>query len=112
MHFLNINQLTSEQILDIFELTDRLRLSKPEPLLEGRTMILFFPETSLRTRVSFEKGISDLGELILRFRRRRLTKKSTRAMSSAIWRTGGTGSLPGTLTSANWRRCLHTAQFL
>lgn len=75
MHFLNINQFTAEQILDIFELTDRLRLRKSEPLLEGKTMILFFPETSLRTRVSFEKGIRDLGGACIPFPPETLDKK-------------------------------------
>ncbi|WP_339313990.1 ornithine carbamoyltransferase [Paenibacillus sp. FSL M7-0896] len=75
MHFLNINQLTSEQILDIFELTDRLRLRKSEPLLADKTMILFFPQTSLRTRVSFEKGISDLGGACITFPPETLDKK-------------------------------------
>lgn len=75
MHFLNISQLTSEQIHDIFELTDRLRFGNPEPLLEGKTMILFFPETSLRTRVSFERGIRDLGGAYTTFPPETLDKK-------------------------------------
>lgn len=75
MHFLSINQLSSEQVLEIFALTDRLRLNKPAPLLEGKTMILFFPETSLRTRVSFEKGIRDLGGAYTTFPPETLDKK-------------------------------------
>ncbi|WP_238649925.1 ornithine carbamoyltransferase [Paenibacillus piscarius] len=75
MHLLNIHQLTSAQIDEIFELTGRLRLSKPEPLLQGKTMILFFPETSLRTRVSFEKGIRDLGGAYITFPPETLDKK-------------------------------------
>ncbi|WP_200905956.1 hypothetical protein [Paenibacillus sp. IHB B 3415] len=77
MHFLDISQLTAEQILEIFELTDQLRYRSPEPLLAGKTMILFFPDTSLRTRISFEKGIRDLGGAYITFPPEALDKKES-----------------------------------
>ncbi|MEK4328868.1 ornithine carbamoyltransferase [Paenibacillus sp. FSL R7-0312] len=77
MHFLDIGQLTAEQILEIFELTDQLRYRSPEPLLDGKTMILFFPDTSLRTRISFEKGIRDLGGAYITFPPDALDKKES-----------------------------------
>ncbi|MFD1775061.1 ornithine carbamoyltransferase [Paenibacillus rhizophilus] len=65
LHFLDIEEWKPEQIQDIFGLTDRLCQNREQPLLQGKTFILFFPESSLRTRVSFEKGIRDLrGEYI------------------------------------------------
>lgn len=103
--FLNINQLTSEQILDIFELTDRLRLRQSEPLLEGKTMILFFPETSLRTRVSFEKGIRDLGGACITFPPETLEKKEAPGDIVRYLENWGMASSPEHLTSANWRSC-------
>lgn len=36
MHFLDISQLTAEQILEIFELTDQLRYRSPEPYLQEK----------------------------------------------------------------------------
>lgn len=61
VHLLDIKQLSSCQITEIFNLTKRLKLKKEGPLLDGKNFILFFPETSLRTRITFEKGIKDLG---------------------------------------------------
>lgn len=111
MHFLNINQLTSEQILDIFELTDRLRLRKSEPLLADKTMILFFPQTSLRTRVSFEKGISDLGGACITFPPETLDKKEAPGDIVRYLENWGMASLPESRICANWRSCLHTPLF-
>lgn len=75
MHYLDIRHFTSEQIMDIFELTDQLRYRTSQPLLTGKTFILFFPETSLRTRISFEKGIRDLGGQYIMFPPEALDKK-------------------------------------
>ncbi|MNW54086.1 Ornithine carbamoyltransferase [compost metagenome] len=61
MHFLEIKELTERQVIDIFNLASRLKHNDNRTLLSGRTFVLFFPETSLRTRITFEKGIKDLG---------------------------------------------------
>jgi ornithine carbamoyltransferase len=61
MHLLDISQLSSFQIHEIFELTEKLTLKQEGNILDGKTFILFFPESSLRTRITFEKGIKDLG---------------------------------------------------
>lgn len=61
MHLLDINQLSVEDITSIFNISSDLQRKKETRRLEGKTFALFFPETSLRTRVTFEKGIKDLG---------------------------------------------------
>jgi ornithine carbamoyltransferase len=61
MHFLELCTLSAEQILEIFELTRQLKANQANKIFSGKTFILFFPETSIRTRVTFEKGIRDLG---------------------------------------------------
>ena len=61
MHLLDISQLSSFQIHEIFDLTEKLTLKQEGNILDGKTFILFFPESSLRTRITFEKGIKDLG---------------------------------------------------
>ncbi|WP_337100423.1 ornithine carbamoyltransferase [Paenibacillus sp. YIM B09110] len=61
MNFLDIDNLTSNQIIEIFHLADQLRMGEHKDILKGKTFILFFPENSIRTRVTFEKGIKDLG---------------------------------------------------
>ncbi|MDT3425560.1 ornithine carbamoyltransferase [Paenibacillus forsythiae] len=60
MNFLDIGDWKPEQIQDIFDLTDRLCQNREQPLLQGKTFLLLFPESSLRTRVSFDRGIRDL----------------------------------------------------
>jgi ornithine carbamoyltransferase len=61
VNLLDIEKLTEHQIMEIFQLADALRLGEAPYSLKGKTILLFFPESSLRTRVSFEKGIKDLG---------------------------------------------------
>jgi len=60
MHLLSIKNLRIEDINEIFILADQMQENK-EMLLKGKTFVLFFPESSIRTRLSFEKGIKSLG---------------------------------------------------
>lgn len=75
MHLLDIESLTSLQINELFELTRQLSSEKPAQLLKDKTFILFFPESSLRTRVTFEKGIRDLGGKYMMFPPETLDKR-------------------------------------
>lgn len=61
MHLLSLKDLTRPQIMKIFRLADKLTLQNGSKILKGKTFILFFPQTSIRTRLTFEKGIKDLG---------------------------------------------------
>jgi len=61
MNFLDISELSYQQITDIYRTADGLSLKNDSSSLSGKTFILFFPETSLRTRITFEKGIKELG---------------------------------------------------
>jgi len=64
-HLLKISDLTKEEILRIFSLTEDLKDKSAagvrEPLLPGRVMALIFEKPSLRTRVSFQAGMAHLG---------------------------------------------------
>lgn len=64
-HLLKISDLTREEILRIFVLTEDLKdkyaAGIREPLLPGRVMALIFEKPSLRTRVSFQAGMTHLG---------------------------------------------------
>jgi len=84
MHITQLSTLTPHSIESIFNMADTL---KKEPqrwtkLLDGRHFVLFFPETSLRTRVTFEKGITQLGGKISLFPPSTLDKKE--ALSDVI----------------------------
>jgi len=63
--FLSILDLSREEIGKVFELASELkeksREGKCPQLLSGRSMALIFHKPSLRTRVSFEVGLNQLG---------------------------------------------------
>ena len=64
-HLLTLSDLTSVEIERIFAITEDLKTKFErglrEPLLPGRVMALLFEKQSLRTRVSFEAGMTHLG---------------------------------------------------
>jgi ornithine carbamoyltransferase len=66
-----IQDLTLEEIYQIFELSSSLKLKllsgEPHRLLEGKTLGMIFSKPSTRTRVSFEVGIYQLGGIGMYF---------------------------------------------
>lgn len=60
-HFLRLTDFTPREVFKIFRLADGLGQGRHRGCLEGKTVVLFFPESSLRTRVTFEKGVRLLG---------------------------------------------------
>lgn len=58
----SISDLTSADVERIFDLAARLKKRQaPERKLEGKTLALVFEKPSLRTRVTFEVGMTQLG---------------------------------------------------
>ncbi len=66
-----IQDLTLEEIYQIFELSSSLKMKllsgEPHRLLEGKTLGMIFAKPSTRTRVSFEVGIYQLGGIGMYF---------------------------------------------
>jgi ornithine carbamoyltransferase len=64
-HLLSLSDLTNEEILEILDLADELKLDHKQgihkPLLAGKTLGMIFQKSSTRTRVSFEVGMYQLG---------------------------------------------------
>ncbi len=62
---LSLKDLTRAEIDKIFSLTRRLKREQkrgsPHPILAGKTLAMVFEKPSLRTRVTFETGIFQLG---------------------------------------------------
>ena len=64
-HFLSIGNLSRDEVLQLFRLTaslkGRQKAGDRGTPLTGRTMALIFEKPSLRTRVTFEVGMVQLG---------------------------------------------------
>lgn len=62
---ISISDLEPDQLEAIFSLAQELkrdrRAGQPQPLLAGRTLAMLFEKPSLRTRVTFEAGIVQIG---------------------------------------------------
>jgi ornithine carbamoyltransferase len=65
MNFLNIDDLTREELDDVLtsaiDLKERTARGKTAAALEGGTLAMIFEKPSTRTRVSFETGATQLG---------------------------------------------------
>ncbi len=59
--FLSIAELKKEEVFELLTLTDSLKVQKDVKPLSGKTVAMIFQKPSLRTRVSFEVGIIQLG---------------------------------------------------
>ena len=68
---ISINDLSVEEIYQIFDLSRTLKekkiIGEPHALLAGKTLGMIFTKPSTRTRISFETGIYQLGGLGMYF---------------------------------------------
>jgi len=64
-HLLTLDDLTGEEITALFEMAADLKAKRRagilHPLLSGKTLAMIFEKPSLRTRVTFEAGMTQLG---------------------------------------------------
>jgi len=60
-HFVSQNDLSPREIRTVFDRARQLKRTRLEPLLPGRTLVMFFEKSSTRTRLSFEAGMTQLG---------------------------------------------------
>ena len=60
-----ISDLTRDEVEALFSLAQRLKADRqegwPHPILAGKTLAMIFEKPSLRTRVTFEAGMDQLG---------------------------------------------------
>jgi len=61
MNFIRVTDMTVQDIKRIFTVADSLRTGGSITSLSGRTAVMFFPESSIRTRITFEKGLHCMG---------------------------------------------------
>ncbi len=74
-HFIRLTDFNAKNIFEIFRLADEIKQGKYADILKGKCVVMFFPESSIRTRVSFEKGIHMLGGQTILFTPETLDKK-------------------------------------
>ncbi len=60
-NFISLDDITTEELFELFELADSLKSRFAHPPLAGKTVAMIFQKPSLRTRVSFEVGVHQLG---------------------------------------------------
>lgn len=72
---IRLTDLQSKEIYKIFNIADEICEGKYKDFLKGKSAILFFPASSIRTRVTFEKGIALLGGQSILFPNDALDKK-------------------------------------
>lgn len=70
-----LKAFSKKDIEEIFYIADKITDGKYADFLKGRSIVLFFPNSSVRTRVTFEKGISLLGGQPILFPSETLDKK-------------------------------------
>jgi len=63
----SIDDLTTEEMVSILDLTEEFEKKPIQPILEGKVIATLFFEPSTRTRLSFESAISRLGGKIVGF---------------------------------------------
>lgn len=74
-NLIRLTDYTPTDIYNIFTLADELQQGKHANILQSKTVVLFFPNSSIRTRVTFEKGIHLLGGHSILFPTETLDKK-------------------------------------
>jgi ornithine carbamoyltransferase len=64
-NLVSLKDFSTEEVLQIIHTADTLKLERlrgqAHPLLAGKTLAMIFQKPSLRTRVSFEAGMTQLG---------------------------------------------------
>ncbi len=71
--FIRLTDFTKSELLEIFKIADSTL--EYDGFLKKKTVVMFFPASSIRTRVSFEKGIYLLGGQSILFDPSTLDKK-------------------------------------
>lgn len=74
-HFIRLTDLQPGELYEIFHITDEINDGKYSGFLNSKSVVLFFPASSIRTRVTFEKGIHLLGGQPILFPTDSLDKK-------------------------------------
>lgn len=74
-NLIRLTDYNTDEIKEIFDIAEEIQQGKFSHILQGKTVVMFFPNTSIRTRVTFEKGVYLLGGQTILFPTETLDKK-------------------------------------
>lgn len=74
-NLIRLREYSKYDVQRIFCIADELQEGKYREYLKGKTIVMFFPDSSIRTRITFEKGIYLLGGQTILFPPSALDKK-------------------------------------
>ncbi len=74
-NLIRLTDYTKDDIFKIFKIADDIQSGKYKNFLTKKTVVIFFPNSSIRTRVTFEKGIHMLDGQAILFPSESLDKK-------------------------------------
>ena len=83
-HLIRLTDLQTSDVYDIFHIADEISTGKYSGFLNRKSAVLFFPTSSIRTRVTFEKGVYLLDGQSILFPSDALDKKPNFARSEDI----------------------------
>ena len=74
-NLIRLTDFTLEDVTKIYKIANENETNKNNGCLNGKTVVMFFPNNSIRTRVTFEKGVYLLGGQAILFPTETLDKK-------------------------------------
>lgn len=74
-HLIRLSNYSKNDVFKIFDIADKIQQGEYKDFLLNKTVVLFFPSSSIRTRVTYEKGIHQLGGQSILFPTDTLDKK-------------------------------------
>lgn len=74
-NLIRINDYSKDEVYEIFKIAEEVKNGKYTDFLKGKSIVMFFPGSSIRTRVTYEKGIYLLGGQSVLFPSDTLDKK-------------------------------------
>ena len=76
-HLIRLTDYKASDVFEIFTLSEQVMQGNYNNALKGKSIVLFFPTTSVRTRIAFEKGIYLMGGQSILFPPETLDKKES-----------------------------------
>ena len=74
-HLIRLSDYNTQELENIFKLADAVKEGQYKGFLKHKTVVMFFPNSSIRTRITFEKGVQLLGGQTILFPQETLDKK-------------------------------------